>query len=131
MDEHECRGVDARGLCVFLPVAALLALVGLKVGKKHHEGCAKDGCARCAGYARHHAEHGHGEGHDHAGAHGEHGAHHEHAGGFEFRDFGNGHGPGPMRRRMDPLRILDKRYAAGEVDEDDYLRRRQVLKDNS
>ena len=103
MGEHECRGVDARGLCVFLPVAALLALVGLKVGKKHHEGCAKDGCARCVGYARHHAEHGHGE----------------------------GHGPGPMRRRMDPLRILDKRYAAGEVDEDDYLRRRQVLKDNS
>lgn len=112
MHEHECRGVDARRLCAFLPAAALLALVGLKVGKKHHEGCAKDGCARCAGYAHHHAEHGHGEGDDHAGAQG-------------------GHGPGPMRRRMDPLRILDKRFAAGEIDEDDYLRRRQVLKENS
>ncbi len=129
MHEHECRGGDARGLCALLPVAALLALVGLKMGKKHHEGCGEGKCAHCAhcaGCARHHAQHGHGD-HGHAGNHDETSEHHEHGPGREFRDFG----PGPMRRRMDPLRILDKRYAAGEIDEEDYLRRRQVLKDNS
>jgi uncharacterized membrane protein len=29
------------------------------------------------------------------------------------------------------MSILDKRFAAGEIDEDEYLRRRMVLKENS
>jgi uncharacterized membrane protein len=28
------------------------------------------------------------------------------------------------------MRILDKRFAAGEIDEDEYKRRRDVLKEN-
>jgi putative membrane protein len=30
----------------------------------------------------------------------------------------------------DPLRILDERFARGEIDDDDYRRRRDVLRDN-
>jgi uncharacterized membrane protein len=29
------------------------------------------------------------------------------------------------------MRILDKRFTAGEIDEDEYKRRRDVLKENS
>jgi putative membrane protein len=29
----------------------------------------------------------------------------------------------------DPLRLLDERFARGEIDEDDYQRRRSVLRD--
>jgi uncharacterized membrane protein len=29
------------------------------------------------------------------------------------------------------MRILDKRFASGEIDEEDYQRRRQVIKENS
>lgn len=142
MQENGCCEAKGLGLLAVLPAAALFAMIGVGMGKKHHHGhghggCGRGGCAhcaRCVGCARHHAEHD--ERHDH-GAH-DHDAHdhdaHDHEGraehGFarEFRS--HAHGPGPARRRMDPLRILDKRYASGEIDEDDYLRRRQVLKDN-
>jgi uncharacterized membrane protein len=29
------------------------------------------------------------------------------------------------------MRILDKRFATGEIDEDEYLRRRTVLRENA
>ena len=52
--------------------------------------------------------------------HGPHGGHGPH----------DDHGPGPDHED-DPMRILDRRFASGEIDEDDYLRRREVLKPSS
>ena len=36
-------------------------------------------------------------------------------------------GPGPGDGRTLPHQILDERFARGEIEEDEYLRRRQVL----
>ena len=43
---------------------------------------------------------------------------------FAFRYFGHDH---EHRGRGDALRILDERYARGEIDADEYNRRRQLL----
>jgi uncharacterized membrane protein len=38
---------------------------------------------------------------------------------------------GPGRQKFDPTRILDKRFASGEIDEDEYQRRRGILRGDS
>ena len=62
----------------------------------------------------------HRKGHTCQCGHGHHGGHGPH----------DDHGPGPDHED-DPMRILDRRFASGEIDEDDYLRRREVLKPSS
>lgn len=59
----------------------------------------------------------------------EHGCHGGHRGHFDHDHWGREQGL--KRRGFDPIRILDKRFAAGEIDEEEYLRRRTVLKENS
>jgi hypothetical protein len=100
------------GLSIVVPVIAFFgALVGLSAWAKrrrhsgrHHRNC---GC-KCG---EHEHRNGHGCGCDNGG--------------------GPRRGHGPGRHRIDPMRILDKRFASGEIDEEDYQRRRQVIKENS
>lgn len=108
MDSENCMRRRCSGLVVLLPLIALFgAIAGIGCCKRHrhcgeeHEGHDDGKCG--------HRGHGHG---CHCG-HGE----------------GREHGPG--RQGFDPMRILDKRFAAGEIDEDEYLRRRTVLKEIS
>jgi hypothetical protein len=66
---------------------------------------------------------GHDEGPGHKHSHGpcacnEHGPGHD-------EGPGHPHGPG---HEDDPIRMLDVRFAKGEIDEADYLRRREILK---
>jgi putative membrane protein len=43
----------------------------------------------------------------------------------------HGHGPPPAPGRDDdPMRILDRRFASGEIDEEEYQRRRKLLGGN-
>ncbi len=110
MDSENCTARRGSGLVVLLPLIALFgAIAGIGRCKRHchcgeeHE----DHDDRECGHRSHghgcHCGHGHREGREH----------------------------GPGRRGFDPMRILDKRFAAGEIDEDEYLRRRTVLKENS
>lgn len=114
MDSENCTARRAGGLVVLLPLIALFgAIAGI--------GC----CKRRRHCGEEHEERGDGEcghrGHGHC-RHCGHGCHCGH---------GEGRAHGPGRQGFDPMRILDKRFAAGEIDEDEYLRRRTVLKENS
>jgi hypothetical protein len=110
MDSENCRAHRGSGLVVLLP---LLALFGAIAGS----GC----CKRNRHCGEEYVEQGGGEcgyrGHGH------------------WRHYGHGHregcGHSPGCQGFDPMRILDKRFAAGEIDEDEYLRRSTVLKENS
>lgn len=94
-----------------------------------HGSCAQGKCRHGMGRGECKCEHGHEHGREHEYGH-EHG--HDHGPGF-----GPGEGPdeprerrgpaGARRFRLNPLRILDRRYALGQMDEEDYLRRRQIL----
>ncbi|HUX03293.1 MAG TPA: hypothetical protein VMV53_00080 [Acidimicrobiales bacterium] len=81
-------------------------------------------CARRRRRARRARHHDACEGH---GLHG-HWSHAGHAGHA-------GHGPGredrPRGRGFDAARILDARFASGKIEEEEYLRRRRILKENS
>jgi putative membrane protein len=49
----------------------------------------------------------------------------------QWWDRSHPHAPsGAPGRDDDPLRILDRRFASGEIDEDEYQRRRKVLSGN-
>ena len=107
MDSENCSARCGSGLVALVPLIVLGgAIAGIGCRKRHsHGGEGHDGC-KCG-----HREGGHCRQCGH-----EHGSVHEHV-----------HG----RHGVDPMRILDQRFAAGEIDEDDYLRRRTVLKENS
>jgi hypothetical protein len=105
----ECGDLEGRkGLGVLGLVAFLGAIVSMGACCKHRACC--DGhdqhygcsCERCRGHG--YDRHGHGA------------------------DGGYGRGSG---RRIDPMRILDKRFASGEIDEEEYKHRRDVLRENS
>jgi len=49
------------------------------------------------------------------------GQHHHHE--FDYR----GHDHQPSSNRSGPLKILDERFARGDIDEDEYKRRRELL----
>jgi hypothetical protein len=111
-----CKKSEEQGyaaLSIVVPAIAFFgALVGLSAcvkhrrrSDRHHRNC---GC-QCG--EQHEHRNGHGCGCDNGGA--------------------PRHGHGPGRHRIDPMRILDKRFASGEIDEEDYQRRRQVIKENS
>ena len=110
MDSENCMRRTCSGLVVLLPLIALFgAIAGIGRCKRHRH------------FGEEHEERGGGEcghrGHGHCG----------HCG----HGHGEGREQGPGRQGFDPMRILDKRFAAGEIDEDEYLRRRTVLKENS
>ena len=47
---------------------------------------------------------------------------------FMFARRGRWHGPGPGAHHMSPgLRVLDERYAGGEIEREDYLAKREDL----
>lgn len=101
-DFERRKGLGLLGLAAFLgAVVSIGACCKHHVCRGHDEHC-EGSCKRCQGH-----EDGHGRG----------------AGGW--------YGRGSEGRRIDPMRILDKRFAAGEIDEDEYKRRRDVLKENS
>jgi hypothetical protein len=106
---------------VLLPLLALFgAVVGIGFWKKrrhrHEKHRGHDG-RECGHFTHGHACHCGDSGHGHSGR----SDHHE----------SRGREQGPRRRGFDPMRILDKRFAAGEIDEDEYLHRRKVLKENA
>lgn len=113
MECENCEGPDVRALLRAVPVVAIFAAVGLGA-------CAK----------RRHRKHSHedtlsGDGHDHG--HGAHWRHHEE----EREDLHHGRGfYGSLKRGMDPVHILERRFASGEIDEDEFRRRRRVLADD-
>lgn len=115
MHRENCKAPGIAGLFLLAPMVALIgAVMGRCAGAKHHLGAPGDGPeVGC----RHHGHHGCGGGRG-RGFRGGHGHDHDH-----------GHAPGARRRGFDPMRILDKRFANGEIDEDEYQRRRNVLKD--
>jgi hypothetical protein len=96
------KGLGLVGLVAFLGAVSIGACCKHHVCRKHDQHC-EGNCKRCHG-------HGHEVGHG-CGADG-------------------GYGRGSERRLIDPTSILDKRFAAGEIDEDEYKRRRDVLKEN-
>jgi hypothetical protein len=111
MDSESCVGRDRHSLLRKVPVVALVAtLVGIGAS---------------AAQRRHLHEHEH-EGVDpHEGrCGGGHGHHHE-CQGVEGRHGRGDHGP--AKGRMSPLQILEKRFASGDIDEDEYRQRRSVL----
>jgi hypothetical protein len=110
MDSENCRARRGSGLAVLLP---LIALFGVIAGI----GCCKRHC-HCG---EEHEEHDEGKCGHRGHGHCRHCSHDHEA----VRN----HGPG--RQGFDPMRLLDKRFAAGEIDEDEYLRRRTVLNENS
>jgi len=113
MECENCEGPDVRALLRAVPVVAVVAAVGLGA-------CAK---------RRHHlhAHEGTHSGDEREHEHGAHWPHHEH----EHEELRHARRVyGPIRRGMDPLRILERRYASGEIDEDEFRRRRHVLADD-
>jgi uncharacterized membrane protein len=48
---------------------------------------------------------------------------------YQWSDRSHPHAPTPTRDD-DPMRILDRRFASGEIDEEEYRRRRNVLSGN-
>jgi hypothetical protein len=105
----ECGDFEGRKSLGLLGLVAFLGgVVSIGACCKHHVCCRHDqhcegNCKRC---------HGHG----HEDRHG--------------RGASEGYGRGSERCQIDPMSILDKRFAAGEIDEDEYKRRRDVLKEN-
>ena len=111
MHRESCKEHGIAGFLLFVPVVVLIgAIVGRCANARHHSGDLGHG-RHCGGGPRGHLGHGHGHG------------------------FQDGRGPGPehesRRRGFDPMRILDRRFAKGEIDEDEYQRRRNVLKENA
>jgi len=106
------------------------AMLGAKACARHrrHRGERDGNCEACAdGYARH--MHGVGHGHGHHMGHDP--DHHMGHGPDHGPGYGRGPDRGPQRQKFDPKRILDKRFASGEIDEDEYRRRRQVLEETA
>ncbi|HEY5121274.1 MAG TPA: SHOCT domain-containing protein [Acidimicrobiales bacterium] len=57
--------------------------------------------------------------------------HRHHHGPGPWSDQARGYGQPPAPGRDDdPMRILDRRFASGEIDEDEYQRRRKLLGGN-
>jgi hypothetical protein len=97
-----CLNDDQRQCFGLLGLLMVLLAVMCKVAaKKHHRHA--HGEAKCCVHDSHHHE-----------CH-EHGPHHEPP---------HPHGPGD---EDEPLRILERRFASGAIDEDEYRQRRQVL----
>ena len=117
MECENCEGPEVRALLRAVPVVAIFAAVGMGA-------CAK---------RRHHLhsqEEAH-SGRDHDHGHGAHWRHHEDEHEHEHEDLRHGRrGYGPLRRGMDPVRILERRFASGEIDEDEFRRRRHALADD-
>lgn len=98
--DYECqRGL---GLLILVTVGAIVGVAACLKHRRHRS--RGDGCCEVKGGCD--CGHRHQDGHRHG--------------------HGNGHGAG--RGGFDPMRILDNRFASGEIDEDEYLRRRDVLK---
>jgi len=107
---ENCNEQRGPGPLLLIPIVALFGAI-LSIG-----GCLK----------RHHRKSERGDWHD---------RHWHGPGGMRGRgpEFGGMHGPGfgPGRQRIDPLSILERRYAKGEIDEDEFQRRRSVLRARS
>ncbi len=118
MESQSHEGRSDRPMNVMVAKAALLATVmgiGACVRHRRHD-------------SRHAEAHGHEGSQDHGGCRG------PHCGGRGHReapDHGEGLGHGPARRRRGPVQILEKRFASGEIDEEEYRRRRDVLREEA
>ena len=111
MESENCEGHDDRALFMLASKIALFAAVF--------------GIGACARHRRRHhlqdasrSRDGHGD-----GAH----ARHCECAGREDRH--GDRGRGPAKSKIDPLRILEKRFASGEIDEDEFRRRWSVLQE--
>lgn len=111
MHHENCEDMDSGALLRKVPLVALFATV---VGA--------GACARRRQHRRDHEGAGRWGGLRHGRAH--HFEHHEDDG-LHWGEFA-----GAAKRRMDPLRILERRFAIGEIDEDEFRRRRRVLMDD-
>ena len=121
---EKCGDVDVRAQRGAVALAAMMAAV-VGIGT----------CAKRRRHRRARDDAHEGDGHEHERDHG-HG--HEHATGGPGRHDEHEHGDwrlgrrayGPLKRGLDPLHILERRFASGEIDEDEYRRRRRVLLDD-
>jgi hypothetical protein len=113
MDRENCEGKNGRAPLMMVPMVALFAAV-LAIGS-------------CAKHRRHLHQHEGPEGH---GGHERHAhpRHHE-CGCADERHCRRDHGP--VKVLIEPLQILEKRFASGEIDEDEFRRRRSVLQENA
>ena len=112
MDVEHREGESCRGSLLLVPVAALfVAMMGAgaracarrRHRSRHHEGpCGPGKCH----HPRHHEGHEGHEGHD---------------------EMAHGREHGPATLETDPFDILARRFANGEMDEDEFRRRRSVL----
>lgn len=110
MDCENCEAKNGRAPFIMVPMVALFAAV-LGIGS-------------CAKHRRHSHQHEGPEGHErHV-----HPRHHECCCSNE-RHVHPDHGP--VKVRIEPLQILEKRFAGGEIDEDEFRRRRNVLQENA
>jgi hypothetical protein len=100
MNGEDCKCQKGFGVLI---VAALFVVAGVGARKKRCH-CAGQGEKRCDGNCQCRGRRRHEDGRNH------------------------GHSHGQGRRGFDPMRILDKRFASGEIDEEEYQRRRSVLK---
>lgn len=113
MECENCEGQNGRAL--FAMVALFAAALGIGAFAKHR---------------RHRHQHegpGGPDGHEFCADH----LHHECGREGERRGGGRGRGHRPGRSRIDPIKMLEKRFASGEIDEDEFRRRRSVLQENA
>lgn len=111
----ECENPEGQNCrALFALVAMFAAALGLGAWAKHrrhrhqHEG---PGCRDGHEFCSHHR-------------------HHECGREGEGRR-GRGRGGGPGRSRIDPIKMLEVRFASGEIDEDEFRRRRSVLEEDA
>ena len=85
------------------------------------------GVGACARHCRHrHLQDGSSSHDGHDGR-----EHPRHCGCGDREDRHGGRGHGPAKSKIDPLRILERRFASGEIDEDEFRRRGSVLQENA
>ena len=119
MDNENCDAHHDRALAMLVPKMVLLAAVmGMGAcARRRHRRHLLEGSPGHDGHEMR-GDGGHGDhrgcggcGHRHGGRHG----------GFH---------EGPASSKNTPQRILEKRFASGEIDEDEFRRRRSVLQEN-
>ncbi len=129
MENENCEGHDAHPFFMIVPKVALLATVM--------------GIGACARHRRHRQLELEGGCAEHDGHCGCQPSRHRGPGQRGHRFDGPGHGPqerdvhfagpehAPAKPKAGPLEILETRFANGEIDEDEFRRRRGVLQENA